>query len=36
MELIVDEDAGGNYLFETLKGQTADDVLRNLGYEPDQ
>jgi len=32
VELIVDEDAGGNHIFEKIEGQTADDVLRNLGY----
>jgi hypothetical protein len=34
VELIVDEDVEGNYVFETLQGQTTNDVLRNLGYNP--
>lgn len=34
VELIVDEDADGNHIFEKIEGQTAADVLRNLGYEP--
>jgi arginine decarboxylase len=34
IELIVDEDKNGKYVFEKLPGQTADDVLRNLGYNP--
>lgn len=34
VELIVDQDGDGNYVFEKLAGQTAADVLRNLGYNP--
>ncbi len=34
VELIVDENENGEYIFERLEGQTADDVLRNLGYNP--
>jgi arginine decarboxylase len=36
VELIVDEDADGNHIFEKIEGQTAADVLRNLGYKADQ
>ncbi len=31
-ELIIDHDENGKYQFEILKGQSAIDVLRNLGY----
>lgn len=31
-ELIIDRDDNGRYQFEVLQGQTAADVLRNLGY----
>jgi len=31
-ELIVDRDSNGRHLFEVLRGQTAEDVLDNLGY----
>ncbi|HEX6386248.1 MAG TPA: arginine decarboxylase [Anaerolineae bacterium] len=31
-ELIIDRDADGTYRFEILQGQTAVDVLHNLGY----
>ena len=32
MELIVDRDENGRYLFDLIPGQTEADVLRNLGY----
>jgi arginine decarboxylase len=31
-ELVVDKDEDGRFTFEVLAGQTAVDVLRNLGY----
>ena len=34
VELIIDEDVDSSYIFERLEGQTAVDVLRNLGYDP--
>jgi hypothetical protein len=33
-ELLVDQDERGRYQFRLLPGQTAADVLRNLGYAP--
>jgi arginine decarboxylase len=33
-ELLVDQDEWGRYQFRLLPGQTAGDVLRNLGYAP--
>ncbi len=33
-ELIVDQDESGHYKFDVLLGQTAEDVIRNLGYVP--
>ncbi len=32
-ELIIDRQQNGAYSFELIKGQTVDDVLRNLGYQ---
>jgi hypothetical protein len=32
MELIIDREENGRYQFTILPGQTAADVLRNLGY----
>jgi arginine decarboxylase len=31
-ELLVDRDGDGGYRFEIVRGQTFEDVLRNLGY----
>ena len=31
-ELIIDRDQNGQFKFDVISGQTADDVLRNLGY----
>jgi hypothetical protein len=32
VELIVDRDEGGEFIFEALPGQKTADVLSNLGY----
>jgi arginine decarboxylase len=31
-ELVIDRDGNGRYTFQVISGQSADDVLRNLGY----
>jgi len=31
-ELIIDQDEDGRFQFQVMRGQTPDDVLRNLGY----
>lgn len=31
-ELVIDQDGDGRFQFQIMRGQTADDVLRNLGY----
>jgi arginine decarboxylase len=33
-ELVIDQNSDNTYQYHTIHGQTADDVLRNLGYQP--